>query len=121
MRTTLPAACLLCAGALALLPHARTAAPPRPAPHRSPVDLALLPDGRRAVTANHTANSVSLVDLASGKLLHEQPCGARPAAVACSRDGKHVAVSNLWGGTVSLFEVAGDSLKPAGTVTVGPL
>src|SRR5262245_30268421 len=121
MRPALSAACVLCAGALALLPQARPAAPPRPAPHTSPVDLALLPDGTRAVTANHTADSVSLIDLSSAKLLHEQPCGARPAAVACSRDGKRIAVSNLWAGTVSLFAVAGNALKPAGSVAVGPL
>src|SRR5262245_21542073 len=55
--------------------------------HRSPVDLALLVEGRRALTANHTADSVSLVDLASGKMLAELACGRKPVAVACSADG----------------------------------
>ncbi len=88
-------------------------------PHRSPVDVALLPGGRLALTANHTADSVSLVDLPAGKVLAELPCGRRPVAVACSPDGRHVAVSNLWSGTLSLFEVEGTTIKPAGVLSVG--
>jgi cytochrome c peroxidase len=90
-------------------------------PHRSPIDLALLPGGRRVLTANHTADSVSLVDLEAGKVLAEQSCGHKPAAVACSRDGKRAAVSNLWSGTVTLLEIASGVLKPRGEVAVGPL
>jgi cytochrome c peroxidase len=93
----------------------------RQGPHRSPIDLALLPGGRLALTANHTADSVSLVDLADGKVLAEQPCGRRPATVTCAPDGRLAAVSNLWSGTLSLFVVEGEALKPAGTLTVGAL
>src|SRR5205085_811234 len=49
-----------------------------PEPHRSPIDVALIGDGRLAVTANHTADSVSLVDLDHGKVLAEQACGRKP-------------------------------------------
>jgi YVTN family beta-propeller protein len=101
----------------ALLP---CAAEPRPEPHRSPVDVVLLPDGR-AVCANHTADSVSLVDLRIGKVLAETPCGDKPAALACSRDGQHVAVSNLWSGSVTLFEVRKDSLHSLDEIAVGAL
>jgi cytochrome c peroxidase len=90
-------------------------------PHRSPIDLALLPGGRQALTANHTADSVSLIDLEAGKVLAEQTCGHKPAAVACSRDGKRAAVSNLWSRTVTLLEIDGAALKPLGQVVVGPL
>ncbi len=98
------------------------AAPPAgaPEPHRSPCDLALLPGGR-VLTANHTADSVSLVDVAADRVLAAQPCGRRPSAVAVTRDGKRAAVSNLWSGTVTLLEVREDSLKPVGEVVVGPL
>jgi cytochrome c peroxidase len=106
---------------LALSEPARPAAPPRPEPHRSPTDVALLPGGRLALCANHTADSVSLVDLAEGKVLAEGPCGRRPAAVACSRDGRRAAVSNLWSGTLSLFEVGAAGLRPLGEVAVGHL
>ncbi len=88
-------------------------------PHRSPVDVALLPGGRLALTANHTADSLSLVDLPAGKVLAELPCGRKPVAVACSPDGRHAAVSNLWSGTLSLFNVEGTTIKPAGVVSVG--
>jgi cytochrome c peroxidase/6-phosphogluconolactonase (cycloisomerase 2 family) len=117
MRSTLVALTALVLAVLALLPAARTA-PPKEPPHRSPVELALLPGGR-ALTANHTSDSVSLIDLDRGKVLAEAPCGRKPVAVACTRDGRRAAVSNFWSGTVSLFEVGRDSLKPAGTVGVG--
>jgi cytochrome c peroxidase len=88
-------------------------------PHRSPVDVALLPGGRLALTANHTADSLSLVDLSAGKVLAELPCGRKPVAVACSPDGRHAAVSNLWSGTLTLFDVEGTTIKPAGVLTAG--
>src|SRR5216683_3329054 len=89
-------------------------------PHRSPIDIALLPGGR-ALTANYSADSVSLVDLEHGKVLAEERCGRKPSAVACSRDGTCAAVSNLWSGTVSLFQVEKTSLRARGEVAVGPL
>jgi cytochrome c peroxidase len=83
------------------------------------VDVALLPGGRLVVTANHTSDSLSLVDLKAGKVLTELPCGRKPVDVACSADGRHVAVSNLWSGTLSLFDVEDTALKSAGTLAVG--
>jgi YVTN family beta-propeller protein len=81
----------------------------------------LLPGGRRALTANHTADSVSLVDLANGRVLAEIPTGHKPTAVACSADGRLAAVSNLWTGTVSLLAVEADRLRVSAIVEVGPL
>jgi DNA-binding beta-propeller fold protein YncE len=92
---------------------------PPSGPHRNPVAVAVLPGGRLAVSANQGADSVSLVDLADGKVLAELPCGRRPAGVACSADGRHVAVSNCWSGTLSLFEVKERTLAAAGPVAVG--
>jgi YVTN family beta-propeller protein len=106
---------LVVALAAALPPRA---AEPRAEPHRSPVDVALLPTGR-AVCANQTADSVSLVDVDAGKVIAETACGARPAAVACDAEGKEVAVSNLWGGSVTLFEVRKDSLLKLEEIAVG--
>jgi YVTN family beta-propeller protein len=87
---------------------------------RSPIDLAMLPD-HRALIANHTSDSVSLIDLDNGKVLAEVACGRKPSAVACSRDGTRAAVSNLWSGTVSLFQVDKTSLQPLGEIAVSPL
>jgi cytochrome c peroxidase len=93
--------------------------PARSEPHRSPYDLAVLPDGRHALTANHGADSASLVDLAAGKVLAELPCDRRPAAVACSRDGRLAAVSNLWSDSLTLIEVEAGRLRSLGEVPVG--
>src|SRR5687767_3091831 len=84
---------------------------PRPEPHRSPIDVAVLPGGRYALSANHTADSVSLIDLAEGKVLAELACGRKPAAVACSRDGRRAAVSNLWSDSLTLLEIDGSHLR----------
>jgi cytochrome c peroxidase/WD40 repeat protein len=108
--------------ALALLVLPGPAAPETPAreePHRSPVEAAVLPGGRLALTANHTSDSVSLVDLAEGRVLAERPCGRQPGGVACSPDGRRAAVSNLWSNSLSLFEVSGPRLSAAGEIEVG--
>lgn len=89
-----------------------------PESHRSPIDLALLP-GQRALTANHTSDSISLVDLTSGKVLAEQICDRKPVAVACSRDGKRAAVSNLWSGTISLLQIDGPRVQRLASLIVG--
>jgi YVTN family beta-propeller protein len=95
-------------------------APPSPTGgYRSPIDLCVLPGGQRVLTANHSSDSVSLIDLPQKKVLAEKPCGRKPAAVACSPDGQWAAVSNLWSGTVSLFGVTGKALEPSGEIAVG--
>src|SRR5215831_18056217 len=81
-----------------------------PSLHRSPFNIALLTD-TRALTANHTADSISLIDIECGQVLDEKQCGRKPSAIACSPDGRFGAVSNLWSGTVSLFDVQESSLK----------
>lgn len=88
-------------------------------PHRSPVDVVVLPGGQLALSANYTADSLSLVDLAEGKVVDERPCGRKPVAVACSPDGRYAAVSNLWSGSLSLFVIEGTKLKPDGELPVG--
>jgi cytochrome c peroxidase len=54
-------------------------------------------------------------------VLAEARCGRKPSAVACSGDGRRAAVSNLWSGTVSLFQVENASLQTRGEIAVGPL
>jgi cytochrome c peroxidase len=39
--------------------------------------------------------------------------------VACSRDGKRAAVSNLWSETVTLLEIYGTELRPVAQIRVG--
>src|SRR5262249_13649223 len=89
-------------------------------PYRSPIDIALLPDNR-ILTANYTSDSLSLVALEQGKVLAEVPCGRKPSAIACSKDGTRAAVCNLWSGTVTLFDVRRSALGVHGEIAVGPL
>jgi YVTN family beta-propeller protein len=80
-------------------------------PHRSPADVVLTPDGRSAISANHTAHTASLIDLAAGKVVAEVAVGKAPWAAAITADGKLAAVANLRGDSVTLLAV--DSVKPA--------
>lgn len=84
-------------------------------PDRSPLDLALSPDGAWAVVVNSTSNSVSLVDLAAGKVLAEAPVGRRPFSVAL--DGPRAVVSNLLDDTLSVLELP--ALNVIATIPVG--
>ena len=49
---------------------------------RSPISLSLSPDKTLVAVANHTANTVSLVELASGRVLFETACGQAPVDIA---------------------------------------
>ncbi|MBT3889287.1 MAG: hypothetical protein HOF72_01550, partial [Planctomycetaceae bacterium] len=55
--------------------------------HRSPVDLALSTDGTWLVSANETSNSISLIDVESGRVIDELACGENPATVTICLDG----------------------------------
>jgi len=56
--------------------------------------LALTPDHSRVFTANIRGNSVSAIDLASGKVLQVIETGKQPEAIAVSPDGKEVWVGH---------------------------
>jgi DNA-binding beta-propeller fold protein YncE len=93
---------------------------PKPAvdsePDRSPVDLVLTADERLLLTANQTANTVSLVEVPTGRVLAELPTGQRPSAVALTPDNKTVLVSGTFSGEVRFYSLDGPTLKPAGEV-----
>jgi YVTN family beta-propeller protein len=95
--------------------------PTTPAPallDRSPVDLVLTPDERWMITANQVTGTLSLVDLAAGKVVQEVPCGQRPSALALLPDASAVLVSNTWSGDVVKFKLADGKLERAGSVRV---
>jgi DNA-binding beta-propeller fold protein YncE len=89
--------------------------------HRNPVDVVVVAGGRRAVTANQGADTVSLIDLENGRVLAESACGLKPSGIACTVDGRRVAVSNLWSGNVALFEIDDTKLRSLGSAAVGHL
>src|SRR5262249_23603113 len=120
MRRWVPAL-LLSLGSMPIVSESTLSRPQRGELYRSPVDVAVLPDGRRALAANQGADSVSLVDLSEGKGLAEQSWGHKPAGLACSRDGMRAAVANLWSATVTLLTIEDATLRVEGEVQVGSL
>jgi YVTN family beta-propeller protein len=89
-------------------------------PHRSPIALALSSDGTRLLVANQTAGSVSLVDTASGKVLHELATGDKPAGVAISSDGTRGVVTHWFGYDLALLKIDRDRMTITGRALVGP-
>jgi len=90
---------------------------PQAEPDRSPGDLALSPDGKWAVAANRTSDSVSLVDLEAGKAVAEVPVGRKPYGIDWR--GAVAVVANWRDDTVTLLDVAPPKLSMAATIQVG--
>src|SRR5262245_37479772 len=88
-------------------------------PDHSPVNLVFTPDEAWLITANQTANTVSLVHVATGRIAAEVPCGKRPASLAITRDGRRLVVTSAFSGDLTLLELADETLKPVGTVHLG--
>jgi DNA-binding beta-propeller fold protein YncE len=93
--------------------------PPAALPDRSVVDFVFTKDGRHIIAANQHADTLSLVDIESGRMLSEAPCGRRPVAVALSPDGRRVYVTSSYSGDVTAFEVAGDGLHHSASLHLG--
>ena len=87
--------------------------------HHSPVDIALAESGSWLVTANETANSVSLVGTSGLRVLDEKVCGGRPFAIEIASDQKTIVVSSRWSGELTVFETDGRSLTTRGRISVG--
>ena len=90
---------------------------PDPDRDRSPGDLALSPDGRWAMTANRNSDSVSLVDLAQGKVVAEVGVEKHPYGIAWR--GTTAVVSCFRDDSITLLDVAPPKLSVAATLPVG--
>jgi DNA-binding beta-propeller fold protein YncE/mono/diheme cytochrome c family protein len=84
---------------------------------RSPVDLRLSQDEEWLVTANQTADTVSLVEVASGRVAREIACGAHPSALASH--GETLLVTCRYAGTLERLRWRGASLEPAAKIALG--
>ena len=85
---------------------------------RSPLALALTSDRTVCLTANHTGGSVSLVDLAAGRVLAELAVGSGPADVAWINDSTAL-VSLLHDDAVAVVSRTGNTLKLTRKIPVG--
>ena len=89
-------------------------------PHRSPIALAIAPDGSRLLTANQTSDSVTLVDPKSGKVLAEAVTGREPSGVAFSPDATRAVVAHWSGYDLAVLAIGDDSIEVVSRVEVGP-
>ena len=83
------------------------------APDRSPIAVAVSPNGRLCISANYTSDSITLVDLRAGQVLAEHLCGRGPVdvawiddemALACLRHEDAIAVIRINGGRISVIK-----------------
>jgi len=94
--------------------------------YKSPLQLAITADGSRLLTTNRTADTVSVIDIASGRVTGEIKIGAStpgkeeailthpigvesgagPTAIVASADGKTAYVANRLADTISVIDVA---------------
>ena len=79
--------------------------------------MVLSADEKWAVTANETSNTLSLIDLGSGSVTAELPCGAHPAALAVR--GETLLVSCSYRGSLERFRWRGASLEPVAQIALG--
>lgn len=79
-----------------------------------PNDLAFSPDGQRLFVANANLNSVSVIDLATRRVIEtiqtalapEAPPGSTPNGLAVSPDGKQLFVANADNNYVAVFDIS---------------
>lgn len=74
--------------------------------YKSPINLAISPDGRRLYVVCEQSNSLIVVSPATGRILHEIPVGRRPQDVALAPDGAMLYVTNRMDASVSVIDTA---------------
>ncbi len=94
------------------------AKPARESGTRYPGGLALSPDSRFLYVAENLADSIAVIELASGRVAQRLPAGRYPYDVVCGADGT-VYVS-AWGGfEVAVFRPSQKGLVRSGTIRAG--
>lgn len=87
-------------------------------PRHAPLGIAITPDGRRAYTANYgmsgaRGDSVSVIDLESGRIIDEFSVGGRPEQIAIDPEGEFAIVNLVDAAGVRLFSLR----NPVATLT----
>ncbi len=104
--------------ALQQIAHPRELPKTREAPlYKTPLNMALSPDGKELYVACEASHSVIVVDAAAQRKIAEIPVGRHPADVTFSPDGTRAYVSNRLDDTVSVLHVA--ARKVLATIAVG--
>ncbi|MGN6818647.1 MAG: hypothetical protein ACTHJR_08250 [Sphingomonas sp.] len=96
-----------------------------------PRSVAITPDGAYAIVTCarrvradgkdiEPDDRVSVIDLKAAKIVSTIRAGAGASGIAIDPSGRRVLIANRAAGTVSLFDLAGGSLRPLATVAIGP-
>ncbi len=85
---------------------------------RSPIAVAVSPDRRFCVSANHTSDSVTVFDLRGGRIVCEHRCGRGPADVIWL-DSTHLLVSLLHDDAVGMLNFDEKQLTIEAVIPVG--
>jgi YVTN family beta-propeller protein len=80
--------------------------PDAAARYKTPLNLALRPDGRELYVTGSASDSVIVVDPERRVAIAEIPVGRQPEDVAFSPDGSRAFVTNMFDDTVSVIDVA---------------
>ena len=79
--------------------------------YRSPLAIAVAPDGKTAYVADWTANNVTVLDLAKNAKRAETPLSGQPSGLALSGDGKTLYVAERLAKTVAVIDTASNKVK----------
>lgn len=85
--------------------------------YKTPMNMAISPDGRELYVACEASHTVIVIDTATRRKVAEIKAGHHPTDVAFSPDGKRAYVSNRLDDTVSVIHVA--ARKVLDTIPVG--
>ena len=85
--------------------------------YKTPLNLALRPDGRELYVTCEAAYSVIVVDTATRRKVAEIPVGGQPMDVTFSPDGRRAFVSNRLDDSLSVIDVA--QRQVVATIPVG--
>jgi len=85
--------------------------------YKTPVKLAVSPDGERLYVACEQGDGVIVVDAVERRVIREVKVGSQPHDVAVSRDGRRVYVTNRMSDSLSVIDA--ESLKVVREASVG--
>jgi YVTN family beta-propeller protein len=85
----------------------------------APTSVAFAPDGRKAYVANRDANTVSVIDTASGTISRTIAGFHAPTDVAVSPDGAKILVSNSGDDTVMVVDAVSSGSVPVSIIVPG--
>lgn len=74
-----------------------------------PAHVVVTPDGKRALVTNSEDNDISVIDVASSKIVGTIPTGQSPHGLRPSPDGAEAYVANVGDGTVSVIDLKTNS------------